>query len=218
MGELFRRYWHPVAATSEMEEQPVKQIELLGETLVLFKDRQGRYGLVEPQCPHRKAGLVFGIPENEGLRCAYHGWMFDPSGRCVEQPAEDMEAPDSTFKDRTFVKAYKVEAVGGMVWAYLGPDPAPLVPHWEMLVREDARRSIGWAIVPCNWMQIMDNSLDPTHVEWLHRRFDNYVMERQGKEELLHPVRHHAKIGFDVFEYGIVKRRVWDGGSESDPE
>jgi 5,5'-dehydrodivanillate O-demethylase len=218
MGELFRRYWHPVAATSELDEEPVKQIELLGETLVLFKDRQGRYGLVEPQCPHRKAGLVFGIPENEGLRCAYHGWMFDTSGRCVEQPAEDMDAPDSTFKSRTSVKAYKAEELGGMIWAYLGPDPAPLLPHWEMLVRPDARRSIGWAIVPCNWMQIMDNSLDPTHVEWLHRRFDNYVMERQGKAELLHDVRHHAKIGFDVFEYGIVKRRVWDGGSESDPE
>ena len=144
--------------------------------------------------------------------------MFDQTGQCIEQPAEDMDAPDSTFAERTYIKAYPVEELGGMVFAYLGPLPAPLLPRWEPFAAENRVRSIGWAIVPCNWMQMMENSLDPTHVEWLHRRFDNYVMERLGRTDLNHDVQHHAKIGFDVFQFGIVKRRVWQGGSEEDPE
>src|SRR5438067_11155223 len=114
MGELFRRYWLPIAATVEMEEEPVKQVRLLGEDLVVYRDRQGRYGMLEYQCPHRKAALAFGIPEHEGLRCAYHGWMFDQSGQCIEQPAEDMDAPDSTFAERTRIKAYPVQELGGL--------------------------------------------------------------------------------------------------------
>jgi 5,5'-dehydrodivanillate O-demethylase len=218
MGELFRRYWHPIAASSELDEEPVRQIQLLGETLVLYRDRQGKLGLLGPQCPHRQAGMIFAIPESNGLRCAYHGWLFDAQGRCLEQPAEDMDAPDSTFKDRTSITAYPVEELGGLIFAYLGPDPAPLVPRWEPLVAQNVLRSIGWCIIPCNWLQIMENSLDPTHVEWLHRRFDNYVLERLGRTDLKHDVRHHAEIGFDVFDYGIVKRRVWQGGSKDDPE
>jgi 5,5'-dehydrodivanillate O-demethylase oxygenase subunit len=218
MGELFRRYWHPIAAASQLDEEPVRQVQILGETLVLYRDRQGGLGLLGPQCPHRQAGMIFAIPEQTGLRCAYHGWLFDSAGHCLEQPAEDMDAPDSTFKDRTPIAAYPVQELGGLVFAYLGPKPAPLLPRWEPLVAPNVLRSIGWCIIPCNWLQIMENSLDPTHVEWLHRRFDNYVLERLGRTDLKHDVRHHAKIGFDVFDYGIVKRRVWQGGTEDDPE
>jgi 5,5'-dehydrodivanillate O-demethylase len=100
----------------------------------------------------------------------------------------------------------------------MGPEPRPLLPRWEPFVVENAVRSIGWGVIPCNWMQCMENSLDQTHVEYLHRKFDNYVLERLGRTDLKHDVRHHAKIGFDVFEYGIVKRRVWQGGTENDPE
>jgi 5,5'-dehydrodivanillate O-demethylase oxygenase subunit len=218
MGELFRRYWHPIAAASELDEEPVRQVQILGETLVLYRDRQGGLGLLGPQCPHRQAGMIFAIPEQNGLRCAYHGWLFDSAGRCLEQPAEDMDAPNSTFRDRTTIAAYPVQELGGLVFAYLGPNPAPLLPRWEPLVAPNVLRSIGWCIIPCNWLQIMENSLDPTHVEWLHRRFDNYVLERLGRTDLKHDVRHHAKIGFDAFDYGIVKRRVWQGGTEDDPE
>jgi 5,5'-dehydrodivanillate O-demethylase len=218
MGALFRRYWYPIAAASELEEEPVKQVRILGEDLVLYRDREGRYGLLESQCAHRKAALVFGVPERDGLRCAYHGWMYDQTGQCIEMPAEDMDAPGSTLAERTRIKAYRAEELGGLVFAYLGPEPAPLVPRWELLVKDGVLRSIGWAVIPCNWMQIMDNSLDPTHVEWLHRRFDNYVLERQGRTELLHEAQHHKRIGFDVFEYGIVKRRMWDKSTEESPE
>ena len=77
MGELMRRYWHPVAAVAELNQNPVKAVKILGESLVVYRDRQGRYGLIDDTCPHRRISLVYGIPENEGLRCPYHGWMFD---------------------------------------------------------------------------------------------------------------------------------------------
>jgi 5,5'-dehydrodivanillate O-demethylase len=169
-------------------------------------------------CPHRNTNLLWGIPEPEGLRCPYHGWLFDADGNCLEQPAE---SPDSTFKDRIKVQSYPVEQLGGMLWAWMGPEPRPLVPRWEQFVKEGAR-DFGWAILPCNWLQIMENSLDPVHVEWLHRYFSNYVLERLGREyqemgfwRQHAVVRKHVKIGFDVFEHGIVKRRVLDGDDET---
>ena len=218
MGKLLRRYWYPIAATPELDEEPVKPVKILGESLVLYRDRQGGLGLIGDTCPHRRASMMYGVPEKEGLRCAYHGWMFDARGKCVEQPAEDMDAPDSTFKEKVSLPAYPVEELGGMIFAYLGPQPVPLLPRWDELVHENAVETVGSAVIPCNWLQIMENSLDPVHVEWLHRHFDNYVLERLGKSEMKHPVRHHKKMDFDVFEYGIIKRRVWSGGSERDVE
>ena len=220
MGELYRRYWMPFATVKQLEEHPTRAVTLLGEHLVAFKDRSGRYGLMQEYCPHRNVNLLWGIPEREGLRCPYHGWLFDNQGRCLEQPAE---SPDSTFKDRIEVLSYPVEEVGGMLWAWMGPEPRPMVPRWEAFVKEGVR-DIGWAILPCNWLQIMENSLDPVHVEWLHSYFTNYVLERLGQNDeadhdgdagafwRLHAVvRRHERIGFDVLEHGIVKRRVLEG-------
>jgi 5,5'-dehydrodivanillate O-demethylase len=220
IGNLFRRYWMPFATVSQLEEHPTRAVSLLGEHLVAFKDRSGSYGLIQEFCPHRNTNLLWGIPEPEGLRCPYHGWMFDTEGNCLEQPAE---SPESTFKDRIKITSYPVEALGGMLWAWMGPEPRPMVPHWEAFVK-DGVRDIGWAILPCNWLQIMENSLDPVHVEWLHRYFSNYALERLGKEhndqsfwrsEAL--VQRHEKIGFDVFEHGIVKRRVLEGDDDNHP-
>ena len=220
MGDLFRRYWMPVATAAQLHSHPTKAVKVLGESLVLFRDRSGNYGLVQDACAHRNANLLWGIPEVEGLRCPYHGWMYDTTGQCVDQPAE---APDSTFKHKVQIKAYPVEELGGMLWAWLGPEPRPLVPHWEAMVQPNVVRDIGWAVLPCNWLQIMENSLDPVHVEWLHQYFSNYALERLGRgsendsgywrTEAL--VRRHVKIGFDVFEHGIVKRRVLEGDDET---
>jgi 5,5'-dehydrodivanillate O-demethylase len=236
MGELMRRYWQPIAAVSELSENPTKAIKLLGECLVLYKDRQGRLGLIDEACPHRRVNLIYGIPENEGLRCPYHGWLFDQRGQCLEMPAEP---PDSTFKNRMQTKAYPVEELGGLVFAYLGPEPVPLVPRWYPLVRDDVIRDVGWAVVPCNWLQIMENSLDPVHGEYLHRYFTNYVLERLGYLEDKGDLRgadgapgrprgqtpadywrsgakvvHHTKVGFKVFAHGITKHRLLQGESE----
>jgi nitrite reductase/ring-hydroxylating ferredoxin subunit len=84
MGALLRRYWHPVAATVELDEHPVRSVKVLGESLVLFRDRQGRLGLIDDTCPHRRVSFLYGVPEEEGLRCCYHGWMFDRTGQCEE--------------------------------------------------------------------------------------------------------------------------------------
>ncbi len=215
MGELLRRYWYPIGGSAELMGHGTKLIKILGESLVLYRDRTGRLGLIDDTCPHRRVSLLYGIPEADGLRCAYHGWKFDAQGRCLEQPAEPA---GSSFKDRVTIKAYAVEELGGLIWAYLGPQPAPLLPRWDLLVQPGVLREAGWSVIPCNWLQCMENSLDPVHVEWLHGHFDQYVVERLGQPDLKRKVFHHEKIGFSVFEHGIIKRRVLEGGSEEDDD
>ena len=216
MGELMRRYWHPIAALSQLDQNATRKVRLLGEDLVLYRDRSGKLGLVAERCPHRQASLLYGIPEEDGLRCAYHGWQFNAEGRCVEQPYEEAEDPGTTFRDRVRIKAYPVQACSGLVFAYLGPLPAPELPRWDLLEMKNVYRDIGSCVIPCNWLQIMENSVDPVHAEWLHGYFSNYVWSQLGKPERAKPLRTHAKIGFDVFEHGIIKRRVLKGDSEED--
>ena len=219
MGTLLRRYWYPIAASAQLDDNPVRGVKLLGESLVLFRDRRGRLGLIEERCPHRRVSLRYGIPEEDGLRCCYHGWMFDGTGRCLEMPAEP---PESTYKDRVRTTAYPVEELGGLIFAYLGPEPAPLLPRWDLLVMDGVWRDIGITTIPCNWMQCMENSLDPAHTEWLHGHYYRYMMSRKaapdaaGQRVVDRLTPHHLKIGFDVFAHGIVKRRMRVGGSEND--
>lgn len=177
-GELMRRYWHPIAAAAQLLDNPVRRVRILCEDLVLYQDRQGGLGLIEERCPHRAVHLEFGIPEQEGLRCPYHGWMFNALGQCIEQP---LEPPDSTFKEKVQIKAYQVAEMGGLIWAYLGPQPAPLLPRWDLYVRDDGFREIIGHTVPCNWLQVMENRGDPGHGTYLHSRFFQYILERQGR-------------------------------------
>src|SRR5437016_200555 len=130
MVSLLRHYWQPIAAQAELQQDPVKPVRLLGESLVLFRDRSGHLGLVGESCMHRGTSLAYGIPESAGLRCAYHGWLYAPDGRCIEQPAEPS---DRQFADRIQATAYPVRELGGLVFAYLGPDPAPAVPRYNVL-------------------------------------------------------------------------------------
>ena len=212
MGELMRRYWHPVAASGELAGEPTKAVRLLGEDLVLYRDRGGALGLIQESCPHRRVNLLYGIPEQRGLRCPYHGWLFDETGRCLETPAE---APESTFRDRVRATAYPVQELNGLIFAYLGPEPAPLLPRWDLFTYENSFRHIGHTIVPCNWVQCMENSVDPVHTEWLHGRLFQYVTEGEGTPEYVSSLlKRHVKIGFDVFEHGIIKRRVVEGQTE----
>lgn len=211
MGELLRRYWYPVAFTSDLEDFPVKRTRLLGEDLVVFRLEDGTYGLLEELCPHRRASLAYGVVEPEGVRCGYHGWLFSPEGRCLEQPAEPA---DSTFKDRITTGAYPCRELGGLVWAYLGPLPAPELPDYGIFGWDEVWRDVGWAMLPVNFFQIMENAVDPTHVEWLHGRYANFIRERKGLPSALTFTRRHARISFDVFEHGIIKRRLYEGQSE----
>lgn len=212
MGELMRRYWQPIAAAGELEENPVKQIRLLSEDLVLYRDRQGTHGLVELHCPHRRADMSYGIVEERGLRCNYHGWRFDETGQCVEQPFDDLAYPDVHFKDRIKIQAHPVREKGGLLWAYLGPDPAPLVPDWGPFSWTDGIVQLVFTEIPCNWFQCQENSIDPVHFEWLHSYWSYDLGGRSGS-----PAPRHLKVAFDEFEYGFVYRRVQEGQPESHP-
>ncbi len=132
MGELMRRYWHPVAATAELDERPTKQVRLLGEDLVLYKDKSGTLGLIDRLCAHRRVDLSYGIPEEHGLRCMYHGWMYDETGQCIEQPFEETVHPDGRFKEKVKLAGYPVEEQGGMVFAYMGPCPCRSCPSGRL--------------------------------------------------------------------------------------
>jgi 5,5'-dehydrodivanillate O-demethylase len=224
VGELMRRYWHPIAASAELAKEPTKAVRILCEDLVLYKDRSGALGLIGQACAHRRVNLLYGIPEQQGLRCPYHGWLYNEKGQCLEQPAE---APDSTFKERIKLPAYPVQELGGLIWAYLGPEPAPLLPRWDLLVWDDVARDIGFAVIPCNWLQCQENSLDPVHVEWLHDWLQRYANERLGRADYagmywtnvgvsVAAIR-NLKIGFELFEHGIIKRRVVTGTDENHP-
>jgi 5,5'-dehydrodivanillate O-demethylase len=210
MGELLRRYWHPVATLADLEEDSVQPVRLLGEDLTLFRTERGALGLIGDRCAHRAISLAYGIPQANGLRCAYHGWTYDAEGRVVDMPFEPACLPLK-------IKAYPAEELCGLIFAYLGPQPAPLLPRWDLLVREDMNRTITPTLLPCNWLQCMDNSLDPAHFEYLHGVYGNYVMKKLGKPPMLHPGR-HVKIDFEVFEYGIYKRRLLEGQPEDTPD
>jgi 5,5'-dehydrodivanillate O-demethylase len=217
MGNLLRRYWHPIAGSVELDQEPTRAVRLLCEDLVLYKDRSGALGLIGQACAHRRVNLIYGIPEQHGLRCPYHGWLYNEQGQCLEQPAE---APDSTFKERIKLPAYPVQELGGLIWAYLGPEPAPLLPRWDLFVADNVLRDIGHTVLPCNWVQMMENSMDPVHLEWLHGRYHMYALEKQGKDPAFaRPFfKKHIKLGFDRFEHGIVKRRVVEGHTEEDED
>jgi 5,5'-dehydrodivanillate O-demethylase len=215
-GELMRRYWHPIMAVSQMNDKHTKKIKLLGEDLILWKDRSGTFGLTEPHCAHRRMNLIYGIPEEHGIRCPYHGWLYDATGQCIEQPYEETEDPGARFKDKIKMKAYPVEEKAGLLFAYLGPQPAPLVPNWDVFAADDVVRDIGYAELPCNWLQCQENSLDPVHLEWLHAYWTSFIAEMRHEPEHSRANRKHEKIKFDRFEWGIYKKRVMQGGSEED--
>ncbi len=183
-GRLMRRYWHPIAASAHLPGRGVRPIRILGEDLVLYRAKDGHLGLVEPRCPHRGASLRFGTPEESGLRCPYHGWLFDANGVCLEQPFETFSNPDSRYKDRVNIKSYQVEELGGLVFAYLGPEPRPLLPRWEPFVIDDVFREIGMAIIPCNWLQTVENAGDTSHVVSGHFQFSEYVLEKLDRTDL----------------------------------
>jgi 5,5'-dehydrodivanillate O-demethylase len=212
MGELLRRYWHPVEALDELEHASVKALRLLGEDLVLYKDRSGTLGLLERRCAHRGADLSYGYVENGSLRCSYHGWAFREDGQCVAQPFEEIALPELRMKERVRIKAYPVQAKGGLIWAYLGPAPVPCLPDWEPFSWENGFVQLVFADVPCNWLQCQENSVDPVHFEWAH---SNWSLRLKGSTGPYTPT--HIKIEFEEFEYGFVYKRIREDTDERHP-
>jgi 5,5'-dehydrodivanillate O-demethylase len=209
MGELMRRYWQPIGAAVDLESKWTKRVRLLGEDLVIFKDRQGRLGLIAEQCPHRRASFAHGIPTENGIRCPYHGWEYNAQGKCIHQPNEQDKC---VFRDKVSTDAYPVQEMGGMLFAYMGPQPQPLLPRWDGFVAQGTIRIMGRTILPINWLQIMENSLDPVHTEWLHGHHYEFLKEQEGVKVAIST--RHLKIDFKEFEYGMTKHRLLEGHSE----
>jgi 5,5'-dehydrodivanillate O-demethylase len=212
-GGLLRRYWHPVAVAGELtEEKPMKQVTILDEKLVVFRlplapgEKEIRYGLVAEQCQHRSASLFYGKLDCEGIRCPYHGWKYDLKGNCLETPPEP---PEWAYKNEIKQPAYPVQKLAGLLFAYMGPAPAPELPRWDLLVREDGKRWITIeSLLNCNWLQPMENSVDPSHLYWLHGEVASVTEGLRQYDE---------KHEFIPFEYGIIKRRIYAGQTPSDP-
>ncbi|HIN74913.1 MAG TPA: aromatic ring-hydroxylating dioxygenase subunit alpha [Rhodospirillales bacterium] len=212
MGKLLRRYWMPISAVSEFDKKATKPIRLLGEDLVLYKDLSGTFGLIDRNCQHRRADLSYGFVEKCGLRCNYHGWLYDKDGSCIAQPYEDTVFPKSDKKNLVKIKAYPVETKAGLLWAYLGPNPAPLVPTWEPFTFNNGFVQIVFSVVPCNWFQCQENSLDPVHFEWMHA---NWTMRLKGIEGPYSPA--HLKVDFEEFDYGFRYLRLREDTDENNP-
>lgn len=215
MGEVYRRYWLPVLASSELPSGAARAVRVLGEDLIAYRTTAAALGLVSERCPHRGTSLRMGIVDSEGISCPYHGWKFDGTGQCLAMPAE---ADSARLAPHVRTPAYAIAELGGLVFAYLGPAPAPLLPHYDLYVWDNVLRDIGRAVLPCNWLQIMENSVDPTHTEWLHGHHLAAMRAPGEVDKTAAYARHQVRIGFERFRYGITKRRVLEGGSEQDED
>jgi phenylpropionate dioxygenase-like ring-hydroxylating dioxygenase large terminal subunit len=211
-GELMRRYWHPVGVSCKVTADPTR-VRILGEDLILFRDRQGRAGLLHEHCAHRGTSLYYGKVEQEGIRCCYHGWLFAVDGSCVEQPCE----PDGgRRRDKCRQPWYPVEERYGLVFAYMGPlDRMPPLPRYDVLEnlddgeelqQEDKSFYIGGGtspdqpVAPYSWLQNFENVMDPFHVVILHSRFSGV----QFREQLAVM----PQVEWEPCDHGVLYRSV----------
>jgi phthalate 4,5-dioxygenase oxygenase subunit len=170
-GRLLRNYWQPVALVDELEgKRPLKAVKVLGQDLVLFRDEDGRYGLLDRDCPHRGADLAYGRIEDGGLRCAFHGWLFDVRGHCLQTPAE----PDgSKLASRIRQRSYPVVEKSGILFAWLGEGSPGAFPAFDCFVAPDSHTFAFKGFLECNWLQALEVGIDPAHASFLHRFFED---------------------------------------------
>ena len=211
MGELLRRFWMPIAGVSEFDGKSVKPIRLMGEDFVLYKDLSGTFGLIDRQCVHRRADMAYGFVEENGIRCSYHGWQYGANGGCISRPYEDLANANAARKASVSIKAHPVQVKSGMIWAYLGPQPAPLLPDWEPFNWQNGFVQIVISEVPCNWFQCQENSIDPVHFEWMH---NNWTTRLKGETGPYAP--EHKELGFENFDYGLIYKRIRGDATKDD--
>ena len=200
MGDTMRRYWIPALLAREVAEPdgPPVRVKLLGEDLVAFRDTEGRIGLLDEFCPHRRASLFLGRNEECGLRCVYHGWKFDAAGRCVDM----MNEPES-FAHKIRATSYPTAEVGGLVWAYMGPaEQQPPLPHFAWTGRPDSQRHVSKVVQESSWLQGLEGGIDTSHAPILHRVFGDHSA-RAGFKMKDPFVRGKAPtLEVDVTDYG----------------
>lgn len=170
-GSLLRQYWQPVALADELAgARPVRPVRLMGQDLVLFRDDQGRLGLIDRDCPHRGADLAYGRLEDGGLRCPFHGWLFDVAGACLQTPAE----PAGSKLHTTIRQAsYPVVERAGVIFGYLGTGEPPAFPAFDCFVAPDSHTFAFKGLFECNWLQALEVGIDPAHASFLHRFFED---------------------------------------------
>ena len=212
MGDLLRRYWHPIAGTAEFDNKAIKPIRLFGEDLVLFKALNGNFGLVSRRCAHRGSSLAFGFVEEDGIRCGYHGWCYDREGECSQRPFEETVAASSPRLRSAKLAAYPVQAKAGMLWAYMGPQPTPQLPDWETFNWPNCFAQVVIAEIPCNWLQCQENTVDPVHFEWMH---NNGPQRRAGVFGPFSPKTLDLRV--EDTTYGLLSRRYREGTDQSTP-
>jgi phenylpropionate dioxygenase-like ring-hydroxylating dioxygenase large terminal subunit len=193
-GDLLRQYWQPLALLDEFEPRldarmaarPLKALRLLGQDLVLFRDAAGGWGLLDRNCPHRGADLAFARYEGDGLRCPFHGWKFDATGRCLDTPAEPA---GSTLCQHVRARRYPVLAQSGVLFAWLGPEGAtpPVLPRLDCFAAPPSHSFAFKGLWHCNWLQAFEVGIDPAHPSFLHRYLQDEAlaqaeMDRSGKQ------------------------------------
>jgi phenylpropionate dioxygenase-like ring-hydroxylating dioxygenase large terminal subunit len=171
LGALLRRYWQPAALTDQLAgDRPVTRVRLLGETFVLFRDDQGRPGLLDSHCAHRGADLCYGRTEDGGLRCPFHGWLYDVNGVCLDLPAEP---DDSNLRGKRLQPSYPCIERNGIIFAFLGPGTPPPLPDFDCFRAPDAYTFAFKGMIACNWLQALEVGIDPAHASFLHRFFQD---------------------------------------------
>jgi len=207
-GELLRRYWQVLCPADEITaEKPKKRVRILGEDLLVYRSAEGALACIAEHCLHRRASLYYGFIEPGGIRCCYHGWKFDTKGKCVERPFE------ARTPDQLATPVYPVQELGGLLFAYMGPDPAraPLLPRWDVLARNDGKRTI--VVLPvhaCNWLQIQENTVDSVHTYYLHGHMSvvkNLPTLGQGRY-FYRPIESYD---WALCEWGVEKTLVYGG-------
>lgn len=218
MGEYMRRFWQPVCLSEELGDLP-KAIRILGENLVAFRDKSGNIGVLHRQCSHRGASLEFGIIQDHGIRCCYHGWKFDVDGRLLETPCEPAE---SKIKDSVCQGSYPAFERSGLVFAYMGPpEEKPEFPEYDCYTQPSDNDLVAFSnIYPCNWLQVFENIMDHMHTAVLHNHMtvdgvDSEVsagvsLEGFGDMPVMHWEPVHDKQAM-VFAAGrrVGENRVW---------
>jgi phthalate 4,5-dioxygenase len=206
MGALLRRFWIPALLEEEVAtpDCPPLRLRLLGEDLVAFRDTEGRVGILEANCPHRRAGLFFGRNEECGLRCVYHGWKFDVNGRCVDMPSEPPERQH--LKENVKALAYPTAVRGGVVWVYMGPaERMPPPPEFEWSRLPARRRTATKRLQSCNWAQAVEGGIDSAHISFVHRN----LKDAHAKGGAVNHARfaakdRHPKFTVRATDYGLL--------------
>ena len=187
MGELFRRYWQPFLLKRELPENdgaPVR-VRLLGEDLIAFRDSDGRVGLIGERCPHRGASLYFGINQESGIMCIYHGWKYNVDGNCIDMPSD---VPGSRFMEKVHATAYPTIESAGVIWAYMGPvDKQPPPPTYYMNMLPEENVVAMRTPIYCNYLQSIEGNLDSTHLGTLHMYYENLIPADQEYDKPGHP-------------------------------